>query len=69
MSLIHMKNDDVYGVCKLPKPIFNQLDKYYFISHCTHTTKYMCANADEKRHLQSLGIKVVDCDYYKLELE
>lgn len=68
MSAFIMKEDGYYGRVKLPKQVFDQLDNYFFISSCTPTVKYMCANEDETRHLKSLGVKVVGCDWYKLEL-
>jgi len=64
-----MQEDGYYGKVKLPKEVFKQLDSHYFISRCTPTVKFMCANEDETRHLNSLGVKTIICDWYKLECE
>jgi hypothetical protein len=61
--------DGYYGKVTLPSGVFKKLDKHYFISSCTNTTKFMCANPDETRHLISLGVKPVTCDWYKIVLE
>ena len=70
MSSILMKSDGFYGKVELPTSLFRRLDKHFFISCCTPSVKYMCANEDEARHLKSLGVKVLEhCDWYKIVLQ
>jgi len=65
---IVMQADGFYGRVAVPKTIFEKLNPSFFISGCTDTMKFMCANTEEKAHLESLGIDVVLCDWYKIEL-
>ena len=66
MSHIIMRADGYYGKVTLPPSVFKRLDNRYFISGCTDTTKFMCTNPDETRHLMSLGVKPILCDWYKI---
>lgn len=55
-------------VIEVGKYLFSRLYSPYFISHCTDTVKYMCANEQETKHLNGLGINIEDVkwDYYKI---
>ena len=66
-----MKPDGYYGRVSIPKEIFDKLNEQYFISGCTDTLKFMCANHDEQAHLSNLGIdhSDVNCDWFKIELK
>jgi hypothetical protein len=68
--MIQMTSTAYYGVAVLDAETFNKLDPKYFISGCTDTVKFMCANTKEMQHLMQLGIETYDyCDWYKLVLE
>ena len=69
MSIFQMQVEGYYGKVILPKSVFSQLRSAYFISGCTGSTKFMCANPDETRHLKSLGVKTIISDWYKIECE
>ena len=56
----------------LPKVLFDQLNPAYFISGCTDTIKYMCANDRETMHLELLGVDFEEdyChDWFEIHLE
>ena len=62
-----MESSGYYGEVKLPAAIFNELNPEFVLSRSTDTTKFMCANPEETKYLQSLGVKVVEvCDWYKV---
>lgn len=68
MNEVRLWQNGFYGVGDLPPEIFDKLDPKYFISGCTDTVKYMCANEEETQHLENLGIDTsrVVCDWYRL---
>lgn len=63
-----MQEIGFYGVAIVFKETFDKLNDKYFISCSTDTVKYMCANDDQKEHLESLGIDTggVVCDWFKI---
>lgn len=65
-----MESNGYYGEVKLPAAIFNELNPEFVLSRSTDTTKFMCANPEETKYLQSLGVQVIElCDWYKLVKE
>lgn len=74
-DLITMTSEWYYGVARLPLEVFSKLDTDYFISGTGEGLVFMCANPEERLHLEELGIDLgegedeVICDWYKLILD
>lgn len=68
--MYQMNECGMYGEVVVPQSVFGKLNQEYFISHSDDTVKYMCANDEEKKHLESLGIMTSNlvCDWYKIIL-
>lgn len=73
-----MIEDGMYGVVTVDEKTFCKLEPSYFSNGSNDTTKYMCANDDQKWHLIHLGVDLeevtckkgtIACDYYKIEKE
>ena len=66
-----MTNKGMYGEAVVPRAVFVRLNAEFFISHGDESTKYMCANSQERDHLESLGIAAssVACDWYRIVLD
>jgi len=66
-----MKENNYYGEVVVPYSIFDKIDNKYLISHSSSSVKYLCANSEETKHIESLGIDTssVICDWYKICLK
>lgn len=59
-----------YGHVSVDAETFRKLDSKFFIYNSSEKVKVMCANSDEKKHLESLGIDIgnIVCDWFKIQL-
>ena len=64
--LYKMENEGVYGVVTLSKGHFDDIPREFLISHSSDRVKFMCANAQERHFLQSIGVVITTCDWFKV---
>lgn len=68
--MMKLTDEDYYGVCKVPKSIFDKIPDSMTIIGSTDTVKYLCANDEETELMKALGVEVnvVDFDVYEVIL-